>query len=220
MAEPIFDDALERIAELARRAAARSTTDAGEALSQQRFLARLDFELLSPRRQWTAWSWLLPTAGLPCVAVAIALLWRRPALTFTVDGAEQSGQYVSAIERAPVTLRFSDASSVVATPGSRLRIEDTTPRGARVLLERGEASVRVVHSSSTAWTFAVGPFEVHVTGTRFDLSWDPAQEKCEVTLREGSVEIRGPSGSGPIVLRGQQRFRGDAKQHSMQVLEL
>jgi hypothetical protein len=220
MVEPKYDDPLERIADLSRRAAARAASNTDERLLRQRFLMRLDSELLSPRRQWGVLGWVLPATAALCVAAAVLLFLRNRALTFTVEGAELSGQYVSAPAQAPAALRFSDASSVVATAGSRLRIEDTTSRGARVLLERGEASVRVVHASSTAWTFAAGPFEVHVTGTRFDLSWDPAHETCEVALREGSVEVRGPGGSGPVVLRAGQRFRGDAQRRTMQVLDL
>ena len=48
MVEPNHDDAVERIAELARCAAVSATNDGDERLSRQRFLARLDSELLSP----------------------------------------------------------------------------------------------------------------------------------------------------------------------------
>jgi hypothetical protein len=220
MAEPRHDDPIEGVAELARRAATRAAHETDEALARQRFLSRLDAELVSPRRARGALSWALPAAAAVCVAAAIVLFFRARALTFTVEGAELSGQYLSAPAQASASLRFSDQSSVVVTPGSRLRIEDTSSHGARVLLERGQASVRVVHAGSTAWTFAAGPFEVHVTGTLFDLSWDPARETCEVALREGSVEVRGPAGSGPLVLHRGQRFRGDAQHRTMQVLEL
>lgn len=220
MVESKHGDPVEHIAELSRRAAAQAANNTDERLLRQRFLTRLDSELLSPRRQWGMLGWLLPGAAALCVAAAVLIFLHNRALTFTVEGAELSGQYVSAPAQAPAALRFSDASSVVATAGSRLRIEDTTSRGARVLLERGQASVRVVHTGSTAWTFAAGPFEVRVTGTRFDLSWDPAHETCEIALREGSVEVRGPGGSGPVVLRGGQRFRGDAQRRTMQVLDL
>jgi hypothetical protein len=219
MADPKRDDPVERIAELSRRAAAQAA-DTDETRARQQFLARLDSELVSPRRQWGALSRILPATAALCVAAALVLFFWSRTLTFTVEGAELSGQYVSAPADRAATLQFSDASSVVARPGSRLRVEDTNSHGARVLLERGQASVRVVHESSTAWTFAAGPFEVHVTGTRFDLSWDPAHETCEVALREGSVEVRGPGGSGPVQLHSGQRFRGDAQGRSMQVLPL
>jgi hypothetical protein len=220
MTEPTATDAVERLAELERRAARRASSDAQRDLSRQRFLARVDAELEKPPWGPAPWGWAIPVAAVLCVAAAVALFWRKPALTFEVKGAELSGQYVSAPERGPAELVFSDESKLVATAGSRLRVEDTNPLGARVLLERGTTSVHVVHRTSTAWTFAAGPFEVHVTGTRFDLAWDPARETCELRLQEGSVEVRGPTGSGPVVVRGGQRFQGDARQRTMQVRQL
>lgn len=220
MTETNPNDALERLAELERRAALQASTEIERDLSRQRFLARIDgaMEASRPRAQLLRFG--VPAVAALCLAAAMLLFWRTPALTFQVNGAELSGKYVSAPPERPAELRFSDESTLVATAGSRLRIEDTSPLGARVLLERGSTSVKVVHKTSTAWTFAAGPFEVHVTGTRFDLAWDPARETCDLVLHEGSVEVRGPTGSGPVVVRGGQRFRGDAQQRTMQVLEL
>lgn len=220
MTETNPNDALERLAELSRRAALQASTQIERELSRQRFLARIDgaVEVSRPRARLLRWG--VPAAAALCLAAALLLFGRAPALTFQVQGAELSGKYVSAPPERPAELRFSDESTLVATAGSRLRVEDTSPLGARVLLERGSTSVKVVHKTSTAWTFAAGPFEVHVTGTRFDLAWDPARETCDLMLHEGSVEVRGPTGSGPVVVRGGQRFRGDAQRRTMQVLEL
>src|SRR5262249_26822167 len=62
-------------------------------------------------------------------------------------------------------------------------------------------------------------FEVAVTGTRFSLAWDPAHETLELSLTEGSVEVRGGGGSGPWVVRAGQRFHGDMHGVSMVVSE-
>jgi hypothetical protein len=220
MTETNPNDALARLAELERRAALQASTEVERDLSRQRFLARIDgaLEASQPRAQWLRWG--AAAAAALCVAAALLLFWRTPALTFQVQGAELSGKYVSAPPERSAELRFSDESTLVATAGSRLRVEDTSPLGARILLERGSTSVKVVHKTSTAWTFAAGPFEVRVTGTRFDLAWDPSRETCDLVLHEGSVEVRGPTGSGPVVVRGGQRFRGDAQQRTMQVVEL
>lgn len=220
MAEPKNEDPFARIAELSRRAVARTATATDEALSLQLFLARLDAELSSPLRRWARWRWLLPIPASLGIVATLLLFWRRPPVTFTVEGGERSGRYVSTSEQAPAELRFSDASHLVVAPGSRVRIEGATSRGALVLLERGRVSTRVMQTSKGDWTFAAGPFELHATGTRFELSWDPSLEKCEVVSLEGSLELSGPGGSGPIALHTGQHFRGDAKQHSMQVLEL
>lgn len=218
MAESKPHDALDDLAQLERNAALAATTDVQRSLSRQRFLARLEAETAAPR--WKVWHWAVPAAAVLYLAAALLLFLRTRSLTFEVRGAELSSKYVSALENQPAELRFSDESTLVAAPGSRLRIEDTNPHGARVLIERGRTSVHVMHQRSTAWTFGAGPFEVHVTGTRFDLAWDPASETCDLTLREGSVEVRGLAGSGPVVVRAGQRFEGDARRRTMQVLAL
>lgn len=216
MVEPEPHEAIEHLAELERSAALAKPTEMQRRLSRQRFLARIEIEGVAPHLP--VWRWTIAAAAVVCLAAALLLFLRARSLTFEVRGAELSRKYVSAPETRPAELRFSDDSTLVATPGSRLRVEGTNPHGARVLIERGRASVHVVHQSSSAWTFAAGPFEVQVTGTRFDLSWDPASETCDLTLQEGSVEVRGPSGSGPVVVRAGQRFQGDARRRTMQVL--
>ena len=220
MAETKNEDPFARIAELSRRAVAHTPSATDEALSLQLFLARVDLELSSPLRRRGHWRWLLAVPALVSVAATLMLFWRRPLLTFSVEGAERSGRYVKATEEAPAVLRFSDASSLVLTAGSRLRIEDVTAGGALVLLERGQASTHVVRRSNANWTFAAGPYEMHAAESRFEWSWEPELERFEVVLLEGSLELSGPSGSGLIALHRGQLFQGDAKQHIMQILEL
>jgi hypothetical protein len=64
-----------------------------------------------------------------------------------------------------------------------------------------------------------GPFEVHVTGTRFALNWDPLVEEIDLRLLEGSVEVRSPLAQGPIVVRAGQRFRAAVASRSLMVTE-
>ncbi|HYQ00919.1 MAG TPA: hypothetical protein VER96_19755 [Polyangiaceae bacterium] len=220
MAETNDVDPLARIAELSRRAVARAPSASDEALSLQLFLARVDAELASPLRKWGHFRWLLAVPAVVSVAASLLLFWRRPLLTFNVEGGERSGRYMRATDQASAVLRFSDASSLVASAGSRLRIEDATSHSARVLLERGQVSAELMHSSNADWTFAAGPYEMHTTESRFEWSWVPELDKFEVVLLEGSLELSGPGGSSRIELHSGQLLRGDAKQHLMQVGEL
>jgi hypothetical protein len=126
---------------------------------------------------------------------------------------------VSAPQEAPVDLRFSDGSDVIAEAGSRLRVDETYSHGARLLLENGGTSTHVAHHKMSNWTFVAGPFEVRVIGTRFDLRWDPLSEQIDLRLREGSVEVRSPLADGPIVVRAGQRFRAAMPQRSMTVTD-
>ncbi|HEV8548825.1 MAG TPA: hypothetical protein VGQ57_07355, partial [Polyangiaceae bacterium] len=63
-------------------------------------------------------------------------------------------------------------------------------------------------------------FDVHVTGTRFELGWDPSNEMVDLRLDEGSVEVRGPLGEAPIAVRAGQRFRADLASRSMTVSDV
>jgi hypothetical protein len=156
--------------------------------------------------------------GAVAVAALVALfvLRLRP-LSYEVRGARGDGPYIGAPAATPVTVTFADGSSIEGAPGSRLRVDQTRAAGARVLVERGRATVHVAHRTGSAWNFVAGPFDVHVTGTRFDLSWDPSGEAVELRLYEGSVEVRGPLAEAPIAVRAGQRFRADLGARSMTV---
>jgi hypothetical protein len=210
-AEQNLDAIADSLGSLVQRAA-ESGNAANDQASRARLLRRAQTETNRvPRRP----TWHV---GLPALAVAAALLvwWLIPsALRYEVSGAEKDGAYISAPSNHTVSVRFSDETLVQVEPASQLRVEDTSRRGARVLLERGTADVHVVHQAQTHWTFLAGPFEVLVTGTRFDLSWDPALEVLVLRLREGSVEIQTPFGAAPVGLRGGQTFRADLRQRSM-----
>jgi hypothetical protein len=157
------------------------------------------------------------------LAVSVALIawwWMPSTLSYRVVGGKQDGAYVSAPSDHAVQIQFSDETSVELMAGSQLRIEEPGRRGARVFLERGRASGHVVHRGGARWTFAAGPCEVLVTGTRFELAWDPLTEVFELKLREGSVEIQTPIGAAPVALRPGQEFRADLRQRSITTREM
>jgi hypothetical protein len=163
--------------------------------------------------------YLLGGAFALAALVALFVLRLRP-LSYDVRGARSDGPYIGAPATTPVTIAFADGSSIEGAPGSRLRVDETRGSGARVLVERGHATVHVAHRTGSAWNFVAGPFDVHVTGTRFDLSWDPSGETLELRLYEGSVEVRGPLAEAPIAVRAGQRFRADLGTRSMTVNEV
>ncbi len=161
--------------------------------------------------------------GLPAIAAlgAVALWWgaRPKALAYEIAGAKAEGAYVSAPSDRTVAVLFSDETRVEVEPSSQLRVESTDPRGARILLERGSTDVHVIHRDRASWSFAAGPFEVRVTGTRFDLSWNPADQVLDLHLREGSVDIATPFGAAPVSLRAGQDFHADMRARSMTTTE-
>jgi len=136
-------------------------------------------------------------AGLFVAAAAAGIIFlARPhlpehELSFWV--AERQGQvdeWVTARE-AEQSLRFSDGTSIVAAPHTTTRVVRIAPNGAELTLERGQLDAHVVHREAARWQVSAGPFVVHVTGTRFHVSWDPQAEKLGVQVTEGRVEITG-----------------------------
>jgi hypothetical protein len=165
--------------------------------------------------------------GALAMAAAVALavgvgsyLGTRP-LTYEVHGGSTfESDYLSVRPDSPAEVRFSDGTEVEAEPGTRLRVDETRNNGARVLLERGTATAQVKHAEHSSWLFVAGPFEVHVTGTKFRLTWDPLKEEVDLTLREGSVEVESPLARGRFAVRAHQRFHASLFDRTMGIEDI
>lgn len=150
-----------------------------------------------PRTSVRRRSWIVLAAAL-CVAGTVGLasvsaLRNRADLRFSVGGeAGHVGAWLAAPSGDALSLRFSDGSLFSLSAGSRARVSAVDASGARVVLERGRASVSVVHRPATRWLVEVGPFEVSVVGTRFDVGWDANDEVFQLGLAEGVVLVSGP----------------------------
>jgi len=102
----------------------------------------------------------------------------------------QAGQRVAA-SLLDLALAFDDGSRVVLASGASVRTEMVGPSSASLELERGRATVRVMHTRSTHWTVRAGTYSVAVTGTRFRLDWRPETGAFAVAVEEGSVRVSG-----------------------------
>jgi ferric-dicitrate binding protein FerR (iron transport regulator) len=213
--EPRRDDAVDRLSDLARAVAHAPIDSELDRAGRARLLFNMRRELERPAHRF-AFPIALAAALVAVLAVGSHRLWPKP-LAYEVHGARLDGPYVSASEK-PVRVEFSDGSVVRGDPGSRLRVDDTRSDGARVLIERGRAAVKVTHGPGSTWSFLGGPFEVRVTGTRFELDWDPASEVLELGMSEGSVEVHGPLG-GAVTVRAGQRFRAELATRRMTVVD-
>jgi transmembrane sensor len=143
------------------------------------------------------------TAAAILLAVAFFARGRlgeeRPAsLSFVVSGNAALppepgvvGTFLAAPDDRAMPLSFSDGTELRLAPHARARVAEVTHDGARVLLESGALHASVVHRDGARWVVGAGPFEVLVTGTRFDVAWEPAAEAIVVTLHEGSVVVTG-----------------------------
>ncbi len=180
------DDALR--AQLAERAAARKS-----------------------RPAWTKPRLLVPVFGFAAVAVAAAFLvgprGDTPPLTFTVGTPGRPGmlgETVTAPGASGTSLRFSEGSRIALDPTARAKVAHSTPKGAGLVLETGRAHIDIVPRGDSAWRVQTGPFVVLVTGTRFDLEWNPTTDHFSLALYEGKVTISGCTfGEGKKLVAGE-----------------
>jgi TolA-binding protein len=133
-------------------------------------------------------------------ATVLVLVWTREPkpLDFSVSAAGlrsagDVGAWLNAARGEPVSLDFSDGSRITLEGKARARVTELSAAGAALVLESGQAAL-AIHSSpkrESRWRVNVGPFTVHVTGTRFDVDWDPEGELLLLTMHEGRVIVSG-----------------------------
>ena len=159
------------------------------------------------RKRPNARRWLMVPA-LACAGLAafftIFHFRDGKALRFTVDG--QVSPQSELVSRALQTrfVEFSDGSNLVLRPLGRLRIGKASSRGAILSLDHGRIDLSIRHRPAAQWSVEAGPYRVAVSGTRFNVGWDPGQGDVRVELVEGEVEVSGPGIAPPIALRAGQ----------------
>ena len=167
-------------------------------------LAAARTRLLAPQRPHrTSWRYALAAAAVVTAVGAVGFglggsRWLAPPaaapLSFEVGAdarAGSVGDWVSA-EDERVVVQFSEGSHLSLRPHSRARVVDLTTRGASVIVEQGTLEARITSGAETAWEMRGGPFRVIVTGTAFDLGWEPSSQRFDLAVREGSVRVSGP----------------------------
>ncbi len=192
-----MDDLKKRLADLGKvvsETSDRLTDPTALATARRRWLESP--QAASPRASRRPASFVFAAACVLCAALVTFLIRRPSALSFAVDASSTRGtvgEWIAAGSEGPRVVRFSEGTSLTLAPSAKLRITETTAHGAGVLLEQGSVEASVVHTGTdTRWALRAGPFDVRVTGTRFEAAWDPGNETFEITMREGSVIVRGP----------------------------
>jgi transmembrane sensor len=168
--------------------------------------------------------WLLASAAAAVVAVAACvLLWPRPPepLSFRVGSALHAGVagvWLSAPAAERLPLQFSDGSKVVLKPLCRARVATTEARGAAIVVESGRVEVDVVHRPEGRWRLSLGPYSVHVVGTRFGVEFDPATESLRLEVHEGRVVASGCHlGEGRPIHAG-ERLQASCKTRQLEIV--
>jgi ferric-dicitrate binding protein FerR (iron transport regulator)/TolA-binding protein len=148
-------------------------------------------------------------AALLLAALAVGLVARpRAPIGFELGTIEAGvvGEWIAAPPSAELPIHFSDGSLLRLAPAGRARVVAVSAIGAEIALERGALDLSVVHRERTRWLVRVGPFQVHVIGTRFETSWDPVTEQFGVALREGAITISGPVVGDSRAVRAGERL--------------
>jgi TolA-binding protein len=127
------------------------------------------------------------------------------------------GAWLGAPDASSLPLDFSDGSRVELTARSRARVTELSGANARVELANGSLRVHVVPGGSAEWRIDAGPFGVRVTGTRFVVSYVPAEDVFELSLDEGQLELSGcVFGAGRKLTAG-QRVRASCRTPGLDV---
>jgi len=177
--------------------------------------------LMRPRLKLRpAWKWT--SLALGAAAAAMLVLAQRPQPL----GYELSGTYAAQGDgfetqgEGTATARFSDGSSIAVGAHSAARVRARTRDGATIRLEHGRASFAVVHRPDTKWNVEVGPFEIAVTGTEFEVHWSDDREGFEVVMKSGTVVVRGSLTGEGIPLHAGQRLVASLANKTLVVSEV
>ncbi|WP_221031868.1 FecR family protein [Actomonas aquatica] len=153
-----------------------------------------------PARHGLVWGWLTATA---VAALALTTLWwqSRPAPASPTHFATAVAQSQSVI--------LADGTHVDLNAGTRLVVEHTA-KERRVRLAGGQAFFQVTKDPSRPFIVDTPAGSVRVTGTAFDVR-TPSSGQIEVTVQEGSVQVRlgpesAPADVGPISLTAEDQL--------------
>jgi TolA-binding protein len=171
-------------------------------------------------------SWILAAAAL-CLLCTVGFAFvshprKSRDLGFSVGLGGEAGRvgaWIAAPTGGALPLQFSDGTLFSLSVGSRARVSAIDAHGARIVLERGRASASVVHRAASHWLVDVGPFEVAVVGTRFDVSWDANDEVFRLRLHEGAVLVSGPCLREPKPIAGGEALRVFCKAGQEEIVE-
>jgi hypothetical protein len=177
----------------------RPFAEDAELLRRERARLMLAARGLSRRAPQSRWSKAWPVlAAAALIALALGFFAHRQesALSFRTGSSGSAGQLGAALSAngaEPLPVHFSDGTLLSMAPAARARVLKTSSRGADIALEQGSLSLAVVHHEGGHWQVGAGPFTVLVTGTKFDVAWNSAEQTFTLALHEGSVRVSGPT---------------------------
>jgi TolA-binding protein len=203
---------------------ARLAGSARDPEERERFIAAALAKRSAPRRRRVTRA----RASLAFAAIAAGLLLfflfgKRP-LTFRVGPGQASsagvpGAWIATAADRTMPVEFSEGSLFQIQPQSRVRVASIDAAGSRLVLENGAVRAAVIHRPGAKWSVDSGPFEVLVTGTRFEVRWDLAAEELVVKLDEGSVAVSGPIIGDRLAVKAGQTLRVHRREGQFELVQ-
>lgn len=159
-----------------------------------------------PGSRWARWGIAL-TVAAGFGAALFLVVSRTARIEYQLVGAHiDDNGWFETPRGSNAMVQFSDGTAIALQPRSAGRVKSRTRAGATFQLERGRASFAVVHRPGADWRVDVGPFEIAVTGTEFDVRWADDRGGFEVVMRAGKVVVRGSMTGQGIPLHAGQRL--------------
>ena len=192
--------------------AARLSGGARDPEQRERFIAAALARRSAPQRHLVTRARVaLAFAAIAAGLLLFIVLGQRP-LTFRVGLGEASsagvpGAWIATAADRTMPVEFSEGTRFQVQPQSRVRVASVDAAGGRLVLEDGAIRAAVIHRPGAKWSVDSGPFEVLVTGTRFEVRWNLAAEELVVKLDEGSVAVSGPVIGDRLAVKAGQTLR-------------
>ncbi len=164
-----------------------------------------------------ALAFVAAAALLATVMIVWAARWPSP---LTIEGGSalsSVGEWLDLGEGEEAPVRFSDGTTVLFQSNARAQIAALTAKGASITLDRGRALVSVAHARDAEWFFRFGPFDVEVTGTRFNAEWRSGPQEFSIEVKDGSVLVSGPTLEQPRPVVAGQSLNIALVEHTAEV---
>jgi hypothetical protein len=189
--------------------AIRATAEREPELAQWRAIAS------SLHRRRPRLLFLLPAAATLAAALAVT---SQLSLHYRLDNCQTNAGKIVVGPSNDGTVEFEDGSRFVLARGTQADLQTRAfRRGAQLRLHRGHTTVSIVHRFAGRWDVVAGDFDVHVTGTRFEVDWQPDHSRFDVLVREGEVRVSGGWLKEELHLRAGQLLDADGETSTVTV---
>ncbi len=137
------------------------------------------------------------SAGFALAVGALVLRREAPLAVDPVGGAISAG----VVAQAPTTWRFHEQSEATVGPRTTVRLSALDSKHVEFELAQGRLDLNVTHGTGRTWRVHAGQHEIRVVGTVLHVAF--AQERVEVGVSQGVVEVVGPDAVVHRVVAGE-----------------